>query len=69
MRYKDIVTSIERKIYLLIPNISNPVPIPHHSRDRIVGSTLRCGRSNPGSNPGHGITGNFDKVENVGRER
>ena len=25
------------------------------SRDRIVVSTLRCGRSNPGSNPGHGI--------------
>ena len=27
-----------------------------HSRDRIVVSTLRCGRSNPGSNPGHGKT-------------
>ena len=26
-----------------------------NSRDRIVVSTLRCGRSNPGSNPGHGI--------------
>ena len=24
------------------------------SRDRIVVSTLHCGRSNPGSNPGHG---------------
>ena len=24
-------------------------------RDRIVVSTLRCGRNNPGSNPGHGI--------------
>ena len=24
-------------------------------RDRIVVSTLRCGRSNPGSNPGHGM--------------
>ena len=23
-------------------------------RDRIAVSTLRCGRSNPGSNPGHG---------------
>ena len=23
-----------------------------HSRDRIVVSTLRCGRNNPGSNPG-----------------
>jgi hypothetical protein len=26
------------------------------SRDRIVVSTLRCGRSNPGSNPGHGTS-------------
>lgn len=25
-----------------------------HRRDRIVVSTLRCGRNNPGSNPGHG---------------
>ena len=25
------------------------------SRDRLVVTTLRCGRSNPGSNPGHGI--------------
>ena len=24
------------------------------SRDRIVVSTLRCGRNDPGSNPGHG---------------
>jgi hypothetical protein len=24
------------------------------SRDRLVVRTLRCGRSNPGSNPGHG---------------
>ena len=24
-------------------------------RDRIVVSTSRCGRDNPGSNPGHGI--------------
>src|SRR4029434_7454120 len=30
---------------------SNPVV----GRDRIVVSTLRCGRSNPGSNPGHGM--------------
>ena len=26
-----------------------------HSRDRLVVRTLRCGRSNPGSNPGPGI--------------
>ena len=25
-----------------------------NSRDRLVVRTLRCGRSNPGSNPGHG---------------
>ena len=25
-----------------------------YGRDRIVVSTLRCGRNNPGSNPGHG---------------
>ncbi len=29
---------------------------PHHSRDRIVVSTLRCGRSSPGSNPGANFT-------------
>ena len=28
---------------------------PPVSRDRLVVRTLRCGRSNPGSNPGHGI--------------
>ena len=27
-----------------------------NSRDRIVVSTSRCGRDNPGSNPGHGIS-------------
>ena len=26
----------------------------HRRRDRLVVRTLRCGRSNPGSNPGHG---------------
>ena len=30
------------------------LPCLPNSRDRIVVSTLRCGRSNPGSNPGHG---------------
>ena len=39
--------------------ISNIVPLISScgvgSRDRIVVSTLRCGRNNPGSNPGHGI--------------
>ncbi len=32
-------------------------PTKAGGRDRIVVSTLRCGRSNPGSNPGHGNTG------------
>ena len=27
---------------------------PSNCRDSIVVSTLRCGRNNPGSNPGHG---------------
>ena len=31
-----------------------------NSRDRIVVSTLRCGRNNPGSNPGHGIKAFFN---------
>ena len=37
-------------------NFSSIVGFLYHrnSRDRIVVSTLRCGRSNPGSNPGHG---------------
>ena len=29
------------------------------SRDRLVVRTLRCGRSNPGSNPGHGMDKTF----------
>ena len=33
------------------------------SRDRLVVRTLRCGRSNPGSNPGHGMD-NFFFLEN-----
>ena len=36
--------------YLKAPVISSG------SRDRIVVSTLRCGRNNPGSNPGHGTS-------------
>ena len=29
------------------------------SRDRLVVRTLRCGRRNPGSNPGHGMRKKF----------
>ena len=31
-------------------------------RDSIVVSTLRCGRNNPGSNPGHGTFFNFQST-------
>ena len=38
------------------------------SRDRIVVSTLRCGRNNPGSNPGHGIYSVFaEKMPALGK--
>ncbi len=60
--------SIRRKLYQLKPTnkvdfiSSSSLNGTYHkddrdaiSRDRIVVSTLRCGRSNPGSNPGHGI--------------
>ena len=30
-------------------------PTTSDSRDRLVVRTLRCGRNNPGSNPGHGM--------------
>ena len=36
-------------------------PICTHRRDRIVVSTLRCGRNNPGSNPGHGTWKSFNR--------
>ena len=35
-------------------------------RDRLVVRTLRCGRSNPGSNPGHGMDKIFfSKASNI----
>ena len=34
-----------------------------NSRDRIVVSTLRCGRNNPGSNPGHGTFSTITEFE------
>ena len=38
------------------------------SRDRIVVSTLRCGRNNPGSNSGHGIYSVFlEKMPALGK--
>ena len=44
------------------PNITrNPIAVL--SRDRLVVRTLRCGRSNPGSNPGHGMDKIFGGLE------
>ena len=34
--------------------LSSPACSWRNGRDRIVVSTSRCGRDNPGSNPGHG---------------
>ena len=36
------------------PHLAVPVVSCLNGRDRIVVSTSRCGRDNPGSNPGHG---------------
>ena len=44
---------VKFKSHLLNSSISYIASIS--SRDRLVVRTLRCGRSNPGSNPGHGI--------------
>ena len=41
---------------------ANATQLKLHSRDRIVVSTLRCGRNNPGSNPGHGTFFNFQST-------
>ena len=35
--------------------VTSPYQLNTTGRDRLVVRTLRCGRSNPGSNPGHGI--------------
>ncbi len=45
------------------------------SRDRIVVSTLRCGRNNPGSNPGLGIVclwkknASYEMLKNANKSR
>ena len=38
----------------ILGHSSNNKRLSSDSRDRIVVSTSRCGRDNPGSNPGHG---------------
>ena len=49
LNFKQRLTSqsVSKKIFALFSQWPN-------SRNRIVVSTLRCGRSNPGSNPGYG---------------
>ena len=37
-------------MFIILPRLT----MSSDSRDRIVVSTSRCGRDNPGSNPGHG---------------
>ena len=53
--------TFEQRCYFLVYDLSQiesyPLFLPSmnvSSRDRLVVRTLRCGRSNPGSNPGHG---------------
>ncbi len=41
----------------------------HSGRNRIVVSTLRCGRRNPGSNPGYGIDLFFTTTRRLSRMR
>lgn len=45
---------LERRVVPVYSQIFQSV-MCHGSRDRLVVRTLRCGRNNPGSNPGHGI--------------
>ena len=47
-------TNRDTSIWVLFGNITQVIFRMFASRDRIVVSTLRCGRNNPGSNPGHG---------------
>ena len=47
--------------YLLYGIAADREPALVTRRDRIVVSTLRCGRSNPGSNPGHGIANTMSR--------
>ena len=39
--------------------------LPNHSRNRLVVRTPRCGRGNPGSNPGCGILRGFSHTVGV----
>ena len=50
-QYIYIKCCVTLKEFIMFENLHSRGQI---SRDRIVVSTLRCGRNNPGSNPGHG---------------
>ena len=46
-------------VYCYLNEMSHSLNKSSVSRDRLVVRTLRCGRSNPGSNPGHGMQKQF----------
>ena len=61
--------TFEQRSYFLVIDLSQtesyPLILPLvdvSSRDRLVVRTLHCGRSNPGSNPGHGSDFLFDDL-------
>jgi hypothetical protein len=43
-----------QKLLWVLASVSSTTEISEVSRDRLVVRTRRCGRRNPGSNPGHG---------------
>ena len=47
--------SITNKVRVASDDTKFPIGRWQTGRDRIVVSTSRCGRDNPGSNPGHGM--------------
>ncbi len=51
---KDMLWSSQNILVLSVLVIFRQCTAVLDSRNRIVVSTLRCGRSNPGSNPGYG---------------
>ena len=54
-----MVDQSKKKEWYTISSKQGAAPVTR--RDRIVVSTLRCGRSNPGSNPGHGIANTMSR--------
>ena len=62
----DIEDKQNQQSLQFVLNISFLTSKPLASRDRLVVRTLRCGRSNPGSNPGHGMQKNVFFVSRLG---